>query len=79
MTRTTAADEFRRLRALFITRQHSLCTVYGQRATVDQFNIDAGRYLAHVCGNTNPTPADYVEAARAMLGRVMSDHEAHAA
>lgn len=79
MNRTQCAADFRRIRRIFIERQHALCTQYGHRATVEDFNTDATRYLRHVCGITNPTPADYVDAARAMLARVAPDHVAHAA
>ena len=78
MTRTAAAAEYRRIRRIFIVRQRSLCTRYGSLATVDQFDIDARRYLDHVCGLPN-TPENFVYAARAMLTRIMPDHEASAA
>jgi hypothetical protein len=78
MTRAQAATEYRRLRRLFIDRQHSLCTIYGQRATVDSFDEEAARYLEHVCGYEK-TPANFVYAARAMLSRIMPDHDASAA
>lgn len=67
MTRNAAASEYRRTRALFIARQRALCTRFGTLATADQFDIDARRYLRDVEGITNPTPADFVRAARAML------------
>ena len=81
MTRLDAAATYRRLRSLYIVRQRSLCTVYGQRATAEQFDTDAHRYLHHVAGfaGETPTPAEYVYAARAMLCRVMPDFEAHVA
>jgi len=75
MTRTEAAAEYRRLRSIFITRQRSMCTIYGSRATVESFDTDAARYLNDVCGYER-TPANFVYAARAMLTYVMSDDAA---
>tara|TARA_R110002020_G_scaffold154351_1_gene333975 strand:- start:475 stop:711 length:237 start_codon:yes stop_codon:yes gene_type:complete len=75
MTRNEAAAEYRRLRAIFITRQRAMCTIYGSRATVESFDTDAARYLTDVCGYER-TPANFVYAARAMLARIMSDDAA---
>jgi len=75
MTRNKAAAEYRRLRAIFITRQRAMCTIYGSRATVETFDTDAARYLNDVCGYDR-TPANFVYAARAMLTKLMSDDEA---
>jgi hypothetical protein len=67
MSRNAAASEYRALRSSFVSAQNARCTRYGTRATVDSFDTDAGRYVRDVLGVTNPSGADFVEAARGMV------------
>ena len=63
----TNADIYRRIRSSFIERQHALCTSYGKKTTINEFDIDVRCYLREVDGVRNPTPPNYVAAAREML------------
>lgn len=67
MTRNDAAATYRQIRRTYIARQNAGCTVYGRRAGAATFDREAGRYLRDVCGITQPTAADWLDAARALL------------
>ena len=67
MTRSAAAATYRQIRRTYIARQNAGCTIYGSLANAGTFDREAGRYLRDVCGITQPTAADWLDAARALL------------